>query len=394
MATPFDPTKAALLQPAIQRAAAGSALGPVGTIGGLLSGIGGALSNVPAGVNPRMQAQGTGQQNLDDIKRRDMAAQFRQLGDSVDQFRSPQEAPVEAPAAAQAPQAAPQPDPIEGLRQQAERGFQVQVAKGELPTRDIAESIVEGQAKQAGEDLSKEEKVRRVSQERKLIDNMPDEQKPNYLSWALIAAGLIASAVDEDAGYYFADSYNQTRKQAAEAAEKQLERESRKAERQEDREFRSEEAALDRESRANLSAEEFKARREMLDEELKVRRDQMGQQAAYQNARLSLLQQKNDLAAQGGDMPGQSKGITLGSDDAKALVKGISNDLGLNLSEGVEANAAAFLQNALKFNPNADPALVLDTWIKRNEKNLGSEKRALGFLPFVDEKGPVQFINR
>lgn len=387
MATPFDPTKAALLQPAIQRAAAGSALGPVGTIGGLLSGIGGALNNVPAGVNPRMKAQGTGQQNLDDIKRRDMAAQFQQLGDSVDQFRSPQEAPVEAPAAAQAPQAAPEQDPIEGLRQQAERGFQVQVAKGELPTRDIAESIVEGQAKQAGEDLSKEEKVRRVSQERKLIDNMPDEQKPNYLSWALIAAGLIASAVDEDAGYYFADSYNQTRKQLADQTEKQLERESRKAERQEDREFRSEEAALDRESRANLSAEEFKARREMLDEELKVRRDQLGQQAAYQNARLSLLQQKNDLAT--GGIDGQSKGITLGHEDAVALAKGTAQDLGFNLSDGVAANAGAVLQNALKFNPNADPALVIDTWIKRSQKNLTKESGFMGF-----GKDTVKFNNR
>jgi hypothetical protein len=384
MATPFDPTKPALLQSPIQQAAAGAARG------GLLSGIGKAASSLFGPVGLGIQAAVTpgnlGNGELTPEQRRELypemdavGSQMKGIADrAVGAGKSFRDEMFQKASEKQA-QEAPQENPVEKVRQQAERGFAVQVAKGDLPTKDIATSIVEGQAKQAGEELKPEEKARRISQERTLIDNMPDEQKPNYLSWALVAAGLIASAVDEDAGYYFADSYNKTREQLNEKAEKAADRAFRKEERQEDREFRSEEAAMDRQARADLSSQEFQARREMLDEELKVKREQLSQDAAYQNARLSLLQQKNEIAAQGAGLAGQSKGITLDSDDAKALVKGISKDLGLNLSDGVEANAAAFMQNALKFNPNADPALVLDTWLKRSQKNLKPESTWFGF---------------
>lgn len=395
MAT-YDPNKPALLQRRPPLGAVGTGLlGAMGGTGLNLLGIsylvGEARGDVPFGVNPRLKAQGT-QDVMDAMADSSGYADAGPKGphDSSRGYQAsratqPTAQPVPAPVGA-SQASVDAVGQIEPLRQQAKAGLEVAQARDKLPVKEIATALVDKQIEASGEKTSKEERQRKISQERKLISDLPADERTDYLSWALVAAGLVASAADEsgEAGRAFAASSESALQRSHDAAVKKAEAAERKAAREEDREFRREgmdreEALLDKrfDQQDKQQQAQFDQQMLVLGEQQKMQREQMAQQASYQNAMLGLRQQQIEAklaAAQGGQAPK----LDLNQEDAVDIVSGVSQQFGAPLSKEVASAAAAQLRVDARLNPNLDPATFMQTWLKANAGKLQTEDPILG----------------
>lgn len=264
----------------------------------------------------------------------------------------------------------------EPLRQQAKAGLEVAQSRGELPVKEIATALVDKQIEASGEKTSPEDRQKRISQERKLISDLPSEERSDYLSWALIAAGLVASAVDEGAGQAFAGSLDASLKRAHERNMKVEERTERKAAREEEREFQREnfdrqDANIDKrfDQQDKMQERQFAQQKLLFDEGQKLQREQMAQQASYQSAMLGLRQQQLEAklaASQGGAAPK----LDLKQEDAEKITDGVSSQLGYPLSKEVNRSLSAQLRAAAKTDPNFDPQRFVQVWLNANADKL------------------------
>lgn len=118
-----------------------------------------------------------------------------------------------------APQALPQvpePDPeqkqqqIEIQRQTVETGALKGLETGQVSRPSLAEAIVEADAQRAGEQLTPEQSKQAVQQELTSMKTMDNKDLSKYVSYALIAGGVLASFMDKSgkAEGMFHDSFN------------------------------------------------------------------------------------------------------------------------------------------------------------------------------------------
>lgn len=124
------------------------------------------------------------------------------------QDQAPQQSPMEVPPQ-QAPQQ-PEPRQVEAQRQTIEQGTKAGLASGQVKVSELADGIVQADAKRAGVDLSPEEHKSAVAEEVKALKTMDTSDMARYVSYALVAGGIIASALDKSGrtGQMFHESFN------------------------------------------------------------------------------------------------------------------------------------------------------------------------------------------
>lgn len=128
---------------------------------------------------------------------------------------TPEQAPQQSPMDVQnwGPQEAPQqpaPRQVEAQRQTVEQGTKAGLASGQVKVSELADGIVQADAKRAGVELTPEEHKSAVAEEVKALKTMDTSDMARYVSYALVAGGLIASALDKSGrtGQMFHESFN------------------------------------------------------------------------------------------------------------------------------------------------------------------------------------------
>lgn len=99
---------------------------------------------------------------------------------------------------------------VESQRQVVEAGAKEKLRTNQLSRPKAAEAVVKADIERSGEKVTPEEFKTRVKKEVSSMKTMDDDQLSKYLSYALIAGGLIASHLDKsgDAGRAFAGGFN------------------------------------------------------------------------------------------------------------------------------------------------------------------------------------------
>ena len=123
-----------------------------------------------------------------------------------------QEQEVAPQALPQVPEPAPeqQQQQIEIQRQTVEIGALKGLETGQVSRPSLAEAIVEADAQRAGEQLTPEQSKQAVQQELTSMKTMDNKDLSKYVSYALIAGGVLASFMDKSgkAEGMFHDSFN------------------------------------------------------------------------------------------------------------------------------------------------------------------------------------------
>src|SRR5690606_18338678 len=129
--------------------------------------------------------------------------------------------------APQAPPQAPTPDPeqqkqIEIQRQTVETGALKGLETGQVSRPGLAEAIVDADAQRAGEQLTPEQSKQAVQQELVSMKSMDNNELSKYVSYALIAGGVLASFLDKSgkSADMFHDSFNRQLDRNEEAKER------------------------------------------------------------------------------------------------------------------------------------------------------------------------------
>lgn len=118
--------------------------------------------------------------------------------------------PMEAEKKEQVDAVASQAPEIEAGRERIERGAYQGLKSGEVHVSELAEGVVSADAQRAGKELKPTEKEDAIKTEIKAMKTMDKEQLAKYVSYAVIAGGLLASALDKSgqAGQMFHESMN------------------------------------------------------------------------------------------------------------------------------------------------------------------------------------------
>lgn len=241
---------------------------------------------------------------------------------------------------------------VESKRQVAEAGAKKQLAQGQLSRPKAAAAVVQADAQRSGEQLTPEQTKAKVAEETAVMKTMNDDELSKYLSYALIAGGLIASHLDKsgNAGQAFAGSFNaqldrgqkeklfkyQQDQAAASAAAKDAlkERELTNAE------ANTQSLIQSRADSTNLSREELTAKRE-----------NWSRTAGLAEAKLAAYRDRTTATAEGkaGNPP---TAPALSQKDNVELVDSYAAGKDLKLDKGVLEAAASRLPNIQKNYPD------------------------------------------
>jgi hypothetical protein len=241
---------------------------------------------------------------------------------------------------------------VESKRQVAEAGAKKQLAQGQLSRPKAAAAIVQADAQRSGEQLTPEQTKAKIAEETAVMKTMNDDELSKYLSYALIAGGLLASHLDKsgNAGQAFAGGFNaqldrgqkeklfkyQQDQAAASAAAKAAlkERELTNAE------ANTESMIQSRADSTNLSREELAAKRE-----------NWNRTAGLAEAKLAAYRDRTQATADGksGKTP---TAPALSQKDNMELVDNYTAGKGLDLDKGVLEAAASRLPNIQKNYPD------------------------------------------
>lgn len=118
--------------------------------------------------------------------------------------------PPQAPTSVPAKDQELERQQIEIKRQTVETGALKGLETGQVSRPGLAEAIVEADAQRAGEQLTPEQSKQAVQQELVSMKTMDNKELSKYVSYALIAGGILASFMDESgkAGDLFHESFN------------------------------------------------------------------------------------------------------------------------------------------------------------------------------------------
>lgn len=122
----------------------------------------------------------------------------------------PQQSPMEIPPEAPQVQAQEQQREVEAGRQTIEKGVTQGLQTGEVKVSELAAGIVDADQQRSGTQLTPEEKTKAVQAEVQAMKSMGPSDMAKYVSYAIVAGGLIASFMDKSGktGQMFHESYN------------------------------------------------------------------------------------------------------------------------------------------------------------------------------------------
>lgn len=233
---------------------------------------------------------------------------------------------------------------VESQRQVVEAGAKEKLRTNQLSRPKAAEAVVKADVERSGEKITPEEFKSRVNQEVTSMKTMDDDQLSKYLSYALIAGGLIASHLDESgqAGQAFAGGFNaqvdrnqqmamfkEKEKARAEAAAAEAAIEGRKLDIQE----------------ADVGSKISKREADAKTAETKTTAllDKWENEARIANEKLGAYRERTAATSAGGS--GKSpKAPYLSFKDNSALVDSYAQGKGIELGDGVKEAMAQQLQ--------------------------------------------------
>lgn len=232
---------------------------------------------------------------------------------------------------------------VESQRQVVEAGAKEKLRTNQLSRPKAAEAVVQADIQRSGERVTPEEFKTRVKKESASMKTMDDDQLSKYLSYALIAGGLIASHLDKsgNAGKAFAGGFNSQldrNQQAAMFKEKQrAQAEANAAAAQQwQAEFGikkqdSDSQAARRKAQSDTDAIKTTALLDKWESEARIANEKLG---AY----------RERTAASAGGSAKSPKAPYLSFKDNSALVDSYAQGKGVDLGDGVKEAMAQQLQ--------------------------------------------------
>lgn len=264
---------------------------------------------------------------------------------------------------AASPQVAAQ---AESKRQVVEAGAKEQLRTGQLSRPKAAEAVVQADLQRKGVKASPKEVENLVKQESASMKNMDDDQLSKYLSYALIAGGLIASALDDSgsAGQAFAGGFNaqldRNQQMAMFKEKKKAEAEAAQAAQQQ---WQAEYdlKKLDSESKAEKRTADTKIG------EVKTTAllDKWEKEAANADAKLAAYRDRTVATAKGGQSSGSGKGVYLTPKENRSIIDSYANAKNINLDTAVVESMLPELANLQKLHPEAPTEKHIQYLLKR-----------------------------
>lgn len=290
-------------------------------------------------------------------------------------------APEAKQEAAAVTEQAPQ---VEAGRQRIEAGTLKGLQTGQVHVSQLAQGVVQADAQRAGTQLKPDEEKAAVTAEIAAMKTMDKSDLARYVSYAMVAGGLLAAVFDKtgEAGAAFHDSLNKQldRNLAAgkmafdqKMAQNKDARENRKVDinetdvnsKVEDRKVNQEQGAqriaqgdqkigiMEADSRtkafaANSSASNARAKLGLLGEQLEIQRGEAASKQAYRQSKI--------------DNPsgGQDKGVPLSYKDNGALVKDVFKSQGLKVDPALQSQIAGRLPTLQKKYPQLSQAELVE----------------------------------
>ena len=275
---------------------------------------------------------------------------------------------------AQEPGSVPAAAAMDARRNQIQRGAMAQLESNSLSRPEAAKAVVEADEARTGQPLPKEEKAARIKEETQAMRGMDNDSLSKYLGWALVGAGLIASAVDKSgmAGERFSEGFNKqldrnqqmalyqaeakAKAEAAAAANALKEREINNKERATEGTINYQNKRLGQFDDANSLAQAAEARKAQgMDARLglqaaglNLRQQELANMQDYRNAQLGIAQKKLGLLQQKADAAGGPKPVDLSTKDATNIIDQRVKALGGNIDSAAKAQAAEQLRIASK----------------------------------------------
>ena len=298
------------------------------------------------------------------------------------------------------PKAPSAPTEVETQRQVLEQGAKEQLRTNQLSRPQAAEAVVEADIARTGETLTPDQKKARVAQESQAMRGMSNDDLSRYISYAMVGAGLLASALDSSgaAGQAFAGSFNtqldrelQGGLKDQEQAAKALQNAQKNA--LEDRKITATERDVESKVKDRASkAEIYSARTEGL-------LDRWENEARLGNAKLAETTRNNqardasyrERTAKSGTSSKKQLGAPLTFPQNKELVESYMKSQDVKADKGVVENIASQLGNLQKNMPGYTPEEYLQQALRDVQIDKGEEYSTLfGFnIPFTGKDSKV-----
>lgn len=295
---------------------------------------------------------------------------------------------------------------VEAGRARIEVGTRRSIEAGEVSLPQLAEGVVMADAQKTGEEIAPEQAQKAVAAEVATMQKMSKDDLAKYVSYALIAGGLLASALDKsgESGRMFHDSLNKQldrnlaagkMQQAAEQAAVKNALESRKVDVSE----RDVDSKIDNRT---VTAEQGERKLVQGDTALGIQQDRaatarFSAQSQAQLAKAGLGLKEQDLALKKQGLAIRERGMTLkeaagaGSSgggklaikDATAIVESWAREGGKTISPAAAANMAQQLRNAAVDPKTKDYTIfdVLDTISEDGQYEVDTS-----WVPFTSDK--------
>lgn len=212
----------------------------------------------------------------------------------------------------------------EATRQTLERGTLEGLKSGKTSVSELATGVVQADAQRSGVEMTPEEQKKAVTAEIQTLKTMPKSDMARYVSYALVAGGLLAAALDKSgkAGDAFSNSFNRQLDRNLEAGKMSLQAQqaARKAE-QEDRKIATTEKDVDSKVDDRKSNQGFREKTLMQgDRKIDIAEESLGVDKFKANTAASQGAQKIGLMASGQETTrrGQDLQFQLGQDRISA----------------------------------------------------------------------------
>lgn len=284
--------------------------------------------------------------------------------------------PVENQAAVEvAKEAAPE---IEAGRQRIEAGTLQGLQSGEVHVSDLAKGVVQADAQRAGATLKPEEEKAAIETEIKAMKTMDKDQLSKYVSYALVAGGILASVFDKtgEAGRMFHDSFNKQLDRNLASGKMAFDQQMAVAKNaREDRKVDiSETDVTSKVKNREVTADQGERRLRVMDYDSQTKRQSAIDSAASRRESNSIAREGLEIRREGLDLRkraqdfkekngGGMKGEAMSTKDATGAVEAWAKEKGLNISGDVKSSLAQSLRNAARDPNTKDFAIgdILDT---------------------------------
>lgn len=361
---------------------------------------------------------------------------------------APQEAPMQPPQ--QSPMEVPaQPEPVapeivkeqqqrqvEAQRQTIQEGTLKGLQTGAVSVSELANGVVEADAQRAGTNLTPVEKKKAVETEVQAMKTMDKSNLSRYVSYALIAGGLLASVLDKSgsAGAAFSNSFNKqldrnlaAGKMSAEMYNNALDRQIKER----DLARKETDSAVDAKYKGGLLSQGERKidqgdrgldqgdkgltlKEKAIDQTGRIASADLGikqqgvtlqgeklkQSIANSNRNYELEAQKVGLMKTNPEADRASRekiaaenaaarvaaaqqklqsGVSMSNKEAVSTVQTIAKERGDNISDAVAQSVAAYIPTAQKLNPGMSPNEIYEFALQKQAGKLVQEEQWMGF---------------